>query len=136
MPKGDWIWPAIWLLPKHNYYGNWPASGEIDLIESRGNGPECDAGGVDTFGSTLHYGPNYMYDAWDTAHAEHKHTANLNEDFHTYELEWTEEHIITRFDGTEVLNFPFDEDLWTKGKFPAGMTSPWAHESDKTAPFN
>ena len=58
MPKGDWIWPAVWLLPKlvnlikltylvlkiyiytvlsrSNEYGQWPASGEIDILESRG----------------------------------------------------------------------------------------------------
>lgn len=36
MPKGDWIWPAIWLLPTDNAYGDWPASGEIDLLESKG----------------------------------------------------------------------------------------------------
>ncbi|KAJ8312733.1 hypothetical protein KUTeg_010106 [Tegillarca granosa] len=35
MPKGDWLWPAIWMLPKWYGYGNWPASGEIDIVESR-----------------------------------------------------------------------------------------------------
>lgn len=30
------VFTAIWLLPKHNGYGEWPASGEIDLVESRG----------------------------------------------------------------------------------------------------
>lgn len=29
MPVGDWLWPAIWLLPKRSKYGQWPASGEI-----------------------------------------------------------------------------------------------------------
>ena len=29
--------PALWLLPSHNKYGDWPASGEMDMIESRGN---------------------------------------------------------------------------------------------------
>lgn len=36
IPSGDWLWPAIWLMPKYNAYGTWPASGEIDLMESRG----------------------------------------------------------------------------------------------------
>ena len=27
LPKGDWLWPAIWLLPRYNEYGEWPASG-------------------------------------------------------------------------------------------------------------
>ena len=37
LPKGDWIWPAIWMLPTDQVYGSWPASGEIDIMESRGN---------------------------------------------------------------------------------------------------
>ena len=27
---------AIWMLPYRNAYGKWPASGEIDIVESRG----------------------------------------------------------------------------------------------------
>lgn len=26
------LWPAIWLLPEQNAYGQWPASGEIDIM--------------------------------------------------------------------------------------------------------
>lgn len=40
LPRGDWLWPAIWMLPTDNEYGPWPVSGEIDIMESRGNGPE------------------------------------------------------------------------------------------------
>src|SRR2546423_7734211 len=31
LPAGDWLWPAIWMLPKDNRYGDWPKSGEIDI---------------------------------------------------------------------------------------------------------
>ncbi|EFX89068.1 hypothetical protein DAPPUDRAFT_28775, partial [Daphnia pulex] len=24
MPRGDWIWPAIWMMPTENRYGAWP----------------------------------------------------------------------------------------------------------------
>jgi len=37
LPRGDWLWPAIWMLPVNSTYGVWPASGEIDLMESKGN---------------------------------------------------------------------------------------------------
>jgi hypothetical protein len=67
LPKGDWLWPAIWLLPEHQAYGQWPASGEIDLMESRGNAPGYPAGGVDCFGSTLHFGPFWPEDAYVSA---------------------------------------------------------------------
>lgn len=36
-PSGDWLWPAIWMLPVNDTYGPWPKSGEIDIAESRGN---------------------------------------------------------------------------------------------------
>lgn len=28
LPRGDWLWPAIWMLPKYSAYGGWPASGK------------------------------------------------------------------------------------------------------------
>src|SRR5204862_6860249 len=34
---GSWLWPAIWMMPEASVYGPWPASGEIDIAESRGN---------------------------------------------------------------------------------------------------
>ena len=37
LPEGDWLWPAIWMLPLKQEYGLWPTSGEIDIMESRGN---------------------------------------------------------------------------------------------------
>lgn len=32
LPAGDWLWPAIWLLPADAVYGSWPQSGEIDIV--------------------------------------------------------------------------------------------------------
>lgn len=32
LPRGDWLWPAIWMLPADtSKYGPWPISGEIDV---------------------------------------------------------------------------------------------------------
>jgi len=59
LPRGDWLWPAIWMLPKSAEYGIWPTSGEIDIMESRGNAMGYPAGGCNTFGSTLHWGTNW-----------------------------------------------------------------------------
>lgn len=28
MPAGDWLWPALWMMPKYRVYGGWPMSGE------------------------------------------------------------------------------------------------------------
>merc|ERR1712244_184682 len=56
IPQGDWLWPAIWMLPRSNAYGGWPRSGEIDIMESRGP-----PGGAGDYGvnSTLHWGPDF-----------------------------------------------------------------------------
>jgi hypothetical protein len=32
LPSGDWLWPAIWMLPADSIYGPWPKSGEIDIM--------------------------------------------------------------------------------------------------------
>jgi beta-glucanase (GH16 family) len=44
LPKGDWLWPAIWMMPQDSIYGVWPQSGEIDIMESRGNDPSSSIG--------------------------------------------------------------------------------------------
>lgn len=48
-------------MPKMNVYGTWPSSGEIDLLEARGNRKLFnDQGvnvGVEQVESTLHFGP-------------------------------------------------------------------------------
>ena len=57
LPRGDFLWPAIWMLPTDNAYGTWAASGEIDIMEARGQRPSLVEG-------TLHYGaqwPNNVY---------------------------------------------------------------------------
>ncbi len=39
MPTGDWLWPAVWMMPRDSVYGEWPKSGEIDIFEGKGNWP-------------------------------------------------------------------------------------------------
>jgi hypothetical protein len=35
LPRGDWLWPAIWMAPLSSAYGPWPLSGEIDVCSAR-----------------------------------------------------------------------------------------------------
>jgi beta-glucanase (GH16 family) len=56
VPKGDWLWPAIWMMPEDSEYGIWPLSGEIDIMESRGNARGYRTGGRETVSSTIHWG--------------------------------------------------------------------------------
>eukprot|EP00931_Biecheleriopsis_adriatica_P023891 TRINITY_DN14998_c0_g2_i1.p1 TRINITY_DN14998_c0_g2~~TRINITY_DN14998_c0_g2_i1.p1 ORF type:complete len:445 (+),score=46.37 TRINITY_DN14998_c0_g2_i1:49-1383(+) len=123
LPRGDWLWPAMWLLPEESKYGGWPRSGEIDLMESRGN--EKDACGPwqgrAAFGSTLHFGPDYVHNAMLHAHTESHLAAgqDLSDDFHTYGLEWGPEGLWTYLDTPNhtvlAMPFPRNSSLWERG---------------------
>lgn len=43
-------------MPEDSVYGEWPRSGEIDIMESRGNGAGYEEGGRNYYYSTLHWG--------------------------------------------------------------------------------
>jgi len=91
MPRGDFLWPAIWMLPTDKRYGEWAASGEIDIMEFRGQDNRISE-------HTLHFGgqwPNNRYEGsgpWDNG-------VNLADDFHTYILEWDANEIRWYIDG-------------------------------------
>lgn len=67
-------------------------------MESRGNDVNYPAGGHNTFGSTLHWGPNYDQNRFNLTHADYKHPSSLGDDFHTYGLYWDENGLYTYLD--------------------------------------
>jgi len=80
LPLGQGLWPAFWMLPATSSYGGWAASGEIDIMEARGQDP----GKVVT---TIHYGgswPNNEYRGVTLTLPQGGSIA----DFHTYAVEW------------------------------------------------
>ncbi|XP_052718775.1 beta-1,3-glucan-binding protein-like [Crassostrea angulata] len=108
IPKGDWLWPAIWLLSCNKHYGSWPRSGEIDIMESRGNLRAVEHGsdhGVSYVASTLHWGPDASHNAYYLTHkGKHAPSGRDWHDWHTYSLEWTDHHIITYVDDQEIMH--------------------------------
>jgi beta-glucanase (GH16 family) len=81
LPKGQGIWPAIWMLGNNISTLNWPLSGEIDIMEMIG-GPGRD----NTSHGTLHYDNN--------GHASNTKSYTLpsgifNDKFHLFSLVWT-----------------------------------------------
>ena len=88
LPRGDWQWPAVWLMPTNAAYGTWPASGEIDMVESRGNARGYPGGGCESFSSTLHYGPYWPQDAYLNAHETYSApSGDLSTSFHKYDTD-------------------------------------------------
>ncbi|KAF8979219.1 hypothetical protein BGZ46_005687 [Entomortierella lignicola] len=126
---------AIWMLPSDYNYGGWPASGEIDIVESRGNGPEYPAGGVDKVASTLHWGPSYEFNRFEMTHKEYalRSGKTFADDFHTFTLDWKPEGLKTYVDNNLVLDVPFN-DMFKKGKFPSWIDNLWSNSN--AAPFD
>jgi len=144
MPSGDWIWPAIWLLPTHNAYGTWPASGEIDMVEARGNRELYDSSGksvgIDQMGSTMHWGPYWPHNGWYKTHATtYASTGTFGSAFHKYGLTWTEDSLTFDVDGQQILHVdPGTGGFWQYGDFDVNIPfadNPW-QEGDKLAPFD
>ncbi|XP_069688094.1 beta-1,3-glucan-binding protein-like [Periplaneta americana] len=143
-PSGDWIWSAITLLPRHNEYGNWPASGEMDLTEVRGNRHLMLGGrniGTELSASTLHFGPYFELNQWQRAHFQKtsQQGRGFDQQFHRYQLEWTDRHIKFSIDDQELGTVtPPRGGFWDFGEFgsSSGATdNPWRHGT-KMAPFD
>lgn len=100
LPTGDWLWPAFWMMPRHSVYGGWPRSGEIDIMESKGNerlhNGQGHNIGVEEFGSTLHFGTESHNSAWWAANMNRRSPPNngWNRGFHIYQMEWAPCNII------------------------------------------
>lgn len=120
LPAGDWLWPAIWMMPVKDTYGPWPTSGEIDIMESRGNNHSYSLGGNTVMSSTLHWGPSVADDAWWRTNAKHTalHTT-YSAGFNKFGVEWSEKYLFTYVNSRllQVLYTNFDTPLWKRGNF-------------------
>ncbi|CAB3363618.1 Hypothetical predicted protein [Cloeon dipterum] len=142
IPAGDWIWPAIWMMPRYSVYGGWPTSGEIDIMESRGNrelGSFGGAGvniGVEQVSSTMHWGPDFAHNRYYLTHWERNSVPGFNNDFHLYQVEWTPDYIKFSVDNVEQGTVtPPAGGFYELGGFAnEGIANPWG--SSKIAPFD
>lgn len=132
-PQGDWLWPAIWLLPTYSKYGVGLRSGEIDLMESRGNekfGNEVELG-CQAFSSALHFGPRW--DLYRTVNYQRNNVSGFDKNFHKYELIWNEHGIKFSVDGSEVGFIAVGNGFWARGRFTGDNI--WTNGT-KMAPFD
>jgi beta-glucanase (GH16 family) len=80
LPAGQGLWPAVWMMPRDSVYGGWPRSGEIDIMEARGQ----NTGQV---GGAVHSGTSPQMLA--TMSASYNPAGFDITQFHTYSLQWT-----------------------------------------------
>jgi beta-glucanase (GH16 family) len=128
LPTGQGIWPALWMLPQEEKYGGWPASGEIDVMEARGQEPTKVLG-------TLHYGGRWPANT----HSSKDYTLPKNEtiaDFHVYALEWEPGEMRWLVDNHVYATQSF---WWSSNKTDGGKGKNSIKESDLNewpAPFD
>lgn len=96
VPGGRGTWPAIWMLPTDWAYGEWPKSGEIDIMEHVG----YDSNVVHFSVHTQAY--NH---AINTQKTSTKTIPTAITEFHNYRVDWTPFAVRGYFDDALVFTF-------------------------------
>ncbi|KAF8882971.1 GH16 beta-1,3-glucan recognition protein [Infundibulicybe gibba] len=160
IPTGDWLWPAIWMLPVDNNYGSWPMSGEFtstafraspwymsSLLFGSGVHTEHKPRGSNYVRGSLNWGPTIWLNAvaktysWWT-----QRRGSFDQGFHTYAMEWNEEFIRLYVDSRLDVMYEtkFKVPFWERGQFPGVvqngseaiiLNNPWVNGT-KAAPFD
>ncbi|KAI8813448.1 concanavalin A-like lectin/glucanase domain-containing protein [Cladochytrium replicatum] len=146
MPRGDWMWPAVWMFPRDSVYGDWPASGEIDIAESRGNPFSYTEGGYNQISSTLQWGLIPDWNRYlDTQKKLTLRHGSYNDGFHKFGMEWTPNYLTTWVDSPLRTNLyqAFDKPFFQKGSFPlaypngsASRNPNWKTDGSSPSPFD
>lgn len=118
MPKGKHLWPAIWMMPQpqpgkpDGAYGKWPRSGEIDILEYRGQEPT-------KVESTIHFGAEKaQFGNPDKGSEWSKKNdwkigdfspLDFSKDFHLFGLDWTPNKMTFYVDDKEYWSTSLDK---------------------------
>jgi beta-glucanase (GH16 family) len=96
VPKGRGTWPALWMLPTDNHYGQWPASGEIDIMEHVGHDPE-----------RIHFSihTNAFNHMINTQRSSSRMLPGATDEFNVYSCEWTPFSIRGFINGVRYFEF-------------------------------
>lgn len=108
-------WPAFWMMPEKSVYGEWPVSGEIDIME---NAPStC---GQDVVFSTLHAKGHFGGDGKGIG--KKNFGSSLKSEWHTFGIQWDESKITAFYDGVPLdtyyndgkgyNNWPYDQNFY------------------------
>lgn len=114
LPAGQGYWPAFWMLGENITQVGWPASGEIDIMENKGQEPTV-------IGAAIHFGDPYMYREEKFILSE----GSFTDDFHIFAIEWEAEEIRWYVDDR---HFATQDDWWTSApddEYPAPFDKPF-----------
>ncbi|ACL69028.1 glycoside hydrolase family 16 [Halothermothrix orenii H 168] len=108
LPRGRGTWPAIWMLPTGWIYGNWPSSGEIDIMEHVG----YDMGVVHGSVHTRSYNHRLGTHKTNTIRVE-----EVDKKFHVYSIEWYPGKILFFVDNIHYFTFRNEGTGWREWPF-------------------
>jgi beta-glucanase (GH16 family) len=134
-PAGRGIWPALFMMPQNNVYGTWPNSGEIDLMEVKGDD-------MKTAYQTVHFGPGppstFISKTYTLSNQ------NFNDSFHVYSMDWKMDTMRLMIDNIEVNKvvrsnlgasiYPFNEKFFFILCTAVGGNFPGAPDATSTYP--
>ena len=107
LPAGAGTWPALWMLGQNYATNIWPACGEIDIMEHKGNQPNVILGSVHYTGRS---GGNSI--------TSRISSTNVSTTFHKYKVIWSPQSIRFFVDNVlfhSVINtnsLPFNSDFF------------------------
>lgn len=97
LPRGTGTWPAIWMLNSEIFTVGWPYCGEIDIMEHVGYDPDRvffsihNTNSYGNVGGTDQQGTYYL--------------SGIENDFHTYAIEWGPTYIYGYIDEVQYFNY-------------------------------
>lgn len=91
-------WPALWILPEESFYGGWPHSGELDIMEHL------------NFDKNIHYNVHtrYVDIVKNKTNPKSGSSATLTDvtQWNVYGLEWHPDVMIWTLNGKETFRYP------------------------------
>ncbi len=135
LPKGQGVWPAIWMLGANIDDVGWPACGEIDIMELVGHEPNKVHG-------TVHYGPPSPNNRF-TGTSSTAPKGDFSERFHVFTLVWHANQLYWYVD--DFLYFEINPDKLGNEAYPfnnnfffilnVAIGGNWPGDPDETTAF-
>jgi beta-glucanase (GH16 family) len=112
LPRAKHLWPAFWLIPEDTVYGSWPKSGEIDIMEYRGQR-------TSQMSSALHYGSPHASSATGPMDFP---GVDFSREWHVFAIEWDEKQMKWFMDNKNTFTVPMNKNF---GSIYKSNGQPW-----------
>ncbi len=131
LPKGQGIWPAIWMLGENIDDVSWPACGEIDIMELVGHKPHV------VYGAVHYEDGGYQYETGSSDLSQ----GDFSEQFHVFTVVWDKDKIewyvdnnhFKTFSKNGINGYPFNNSFFFIMNVAVGGR--WPGNPDETTVF-